>query len=185
MDPEVAASDWNAPDARPSVPWGRKLSVALARRRGAAALRAVAARLIADDEADRLRNVVSGVAERVGAPELRIYLYEGPPNAFVARVGGHGVVAMERSFATALARSEVEAVAAQLLVRLAPPARTGDPVGYDDDVRAAALTRYPPALAAALEKAEPERGRFAPLYLVGEHPSHRPVSERIAALNDL
>lgn len=147
-------------------------------------MRSVGARPLRDDEGDRLRNVVAGLAERLRLPPPRLYLYEGAPNAFATRRGG-GAIAIERSFLDGLARTEVEAVAAHCLVRLGPATRLGDPVGYDDDVRVAALTRFPPALSSAIAKAEPERGRFAPLYLVAEHRSHRPVAERSAALADL
>lgn len=179
------SEDWNASDARVvRFGWGRRFATALTRLQGPAALRSVGAEPLRDGEGDRLRNVVAGLAERLELPAPRLYLYEGAANAFVIRSGG-GAVAIERSFVDALARTEVEAVAAHCLVRLGSATRLGDPVGYDDDVKVAALTRFPPALASALAKAEPERGRFAPLYLAAEHPSHRLVAERIAALEDL
>jgi hypothetical protein len=59
------------------------------------------------------------------------------------------------------------------------------PVGYDDDVRAVALTRYPPALAKALHKMQPTSPRFGPMWMIASDDVHRPVGERIAALGDL
>ncbi len=111
------------------------------------------------------------------APELRIY--KGPPNAVV--VPGHGPVALADSALDQLARTELEAVLAHCLVRLAHARRT-DPVGYADDVRAVALTRYPPGLAKALERLVPQDSHW---FVVASVRSHRPVAERIAALEEL
>ena len=54
-----------------------------------------------------------------------------------------------------------------------------------DDIRAAATTRFPPALVSAIEKAEPRGGRFGPFWFVGTGPADRSVDERIATLQDL
>lgn len=137
-----------------------------------------------DDEATRLTNVVEGLVARLSIPSARVFVYDGEPNALVARSAGR-TLAISSKLLDELTRTELEAVAAHCLVRLVPPTRLGDPVGYDDDVRAAALTRFPPGLVAALSKMEPHTGRFAPLYMVAEHHSHRSVELRIAALNAL
>lgn len=177
-------ADWNSLDARPPYSLLHRLSTAFVRLQGEAALKHVDARRPTEEQAVRISNVVEGLAAELSMPSARVFVYDGEPNALVARSAGR-TLAISSSFLDELTRTELEAVAAHCLVRLVPPTRLGDPVGYDDDVRAAALTKFPPALAAALEKATPHKGRYAPLYFVAQHPSHRPVELRIAALGDL
>lgn len=122
----------------------------------------------------------------------RVYLIEGARNAF-ACVPGHPSIAVSRMLVQEFSRTELEAVVAACLERLSSGAARaaaraaafgtgGGWIGVADDVRTCAITRYPPALSAALSKCEPYRGRFAPFYLVAEHPSHQPVAQRVAAL---
>lgn len=184
MIPEEVPSGWNSLDARPPYSLLHRAATAFVRLQGEAALKHLDARRPGDDEAVRLTNVIEGLAGRLSMPSVKVFVYDGEPNALAAR-SAHRAMAISTSYLEDLTRTELEAVAAHCLVRLVPPTRLGDPVGYDDDVRAAALTKFPPGLADALAKARPQRGRFAPLYLVADHPSHRPVSLRIAALNEL
>jgi hypothetical protein len=104
-----------------------------------------------------------------------------------------------RSLLDSYTRTELEAVVAHCLLRLArsslrreglaaalgPLARSLCPVvGTPEDVRAVALTRYPPALAAAIRKATPARqgGLF---YFVARPPWHEDPEARAAVLDDL
>jgi hypothetical protein len=99
-----------------------------------------------------------------------------------------------------LNRTELEALIAHCLVRthspslrLAPLAcqtrlfarALGPLVGPTEDVRASAVTRYPPALISVLDKCAPASGRYGPLYFAAEHPSHVPIPARVAPLSDL
>jgi hypothetical protein len=92
--------------------------------------------------------------------------------------------------------TELEAVVAHCLIRHASGdakrraatsyfGGTGASVGTAGDVRAAALTRYPPALASAIRKAEPCSGRGAAAWFVSDDPAHLPAEQRAAALDDL
>jgi hypothetical protein len=168
---------------------------------GRRALARVAAVPIGPDESPRLHNLVAGLAARLHvAPPALWVIREGGPNAMVAGVLGRARLAVTASLLDRFARSELEAVVAHCLVRAErgrrwrasvavwlgrPGRRLAPPVGSDDDVRAAALTRYPPALAAAIRKSEPRRDRLAPLWFVADGPPHRPAEEREAALLDL
>jgi hypothetical protein len=121
------------------------------------------------------------------------------PNAMVCRAKGPAL-AVTRGLLDDFTRTELEAVIAHCMVRLlstdverASMALAQGPlgtrsiprVGYEDDVRAAAVTRYPPALADAVEKAKPMKGRYAPFWFVADDRSHRPAQERAAAIRDL
>ena len=167
---------------------------------GLFALRSVAARALPPDEQPRLHNIAAGLASdlRTEVPSLFV-IERGGPNAMACRARG-GAIAITRSLLDTFTRTELEAVVAHCLYRLTskeidhasyglalgPLGRTMIPrVGYDDDVRAASLTRFPPALAAAVEKAEPALGRFRPLWFVAKDRSHRDPSERATAIRDL
>lgn len=148
----------------------------------------------------RPHNVVDGLAPRLGIPRPDLYLIdEGGPNALVSSRHG-GAIALTRTLVEGFSRTELEAVLAHCLVRL----RAGsvqrattklafgpfgrmliDPVGASDDVAAAAVTRYPPALISAIEKAQPRANKCAPLWFVPERPAGRDPVERIEALSDL
>ena len=146
------------------------------------------------------RNIVEGLASKYGIrnPELSL-IEEGGPNALVLKRPVPRV-AVSRSLLDSYSRTEKEAVAAHCLLRLASAplgiaqlaaalgrsgSRFAPKVGYEDDVHAAALTRYPPALASAIEKAKPAEGPSSPLWFVAHDVSHRHPTERIAALQDL
>ena len=117
----------------------------------------------------------------------------------VCRARGDAL-AVTRALLEGFTRTELEAVVSHCLVRLNSvdldraslsvalgPLGSGSipTVGDRDDVAAAAVTRYPPALAAAIEKAEPRSGRYAAFWFVASGRSHRSASERAAALRDL
>lgn len=179
--------DWNASDAargvaRPGILGRVGLPPRVHARR---ALKEAGARHLRDGEQPRFRNLAEGLAARAssGAPDLWL-LTAGGPNAIGCRFD-RPVVAVSESLLDLFTRTEIEAVVAHCLVRNRTAGRKGALVGYDDDVRAAALTRYPPALASAVQKAEPYRGRYGAFYFVAEGSTHRAVTERAEALLDL
>ncbi|HEV2754464.1 MAG TPA: hypothetical protein VG318_01640 [Actinomycetota bacterium] len=148
----------------------------------------------------RLENMVAGLAEqtKIPAPELWI-IDDDEPNALVCFTK-RPALAVTRGLVETYTRTELEAVVAHCYVRLAetatPLARTmlalsyvspafGVPVGAADDIRAAAITRYPPALASAVTKAVPRRGKGAAFWFVADVGAHVPPAERAAALLDL
>lgn len=181
-------SDWNAADAdklvkKPSLlaRMGFASQKALTRR----ALREAGARAVAGSEQPRFHNIASGLAQRLGLGPVDLYVIEGGgPNALAGRTD-RPVVAASLSLLESFTRTELEAVVAHCLVRHREAGRRGVSVGYSDDVRAAALTRYPPALISALAKADAYKGRNASFFLVAQSPSHRSVEQRIEALGEL
>lgn len=188
MTVRAGLNDWNAADAERALPRAgllariRVTSVRAAARR---ALKDSGARPIVGEEQPRLRNIADGIAERLAVGPVDLFVIEsGGPNALCCKLE-RPTIAATTSLLETYARTEVEAVVAHCLVRHRSAGHRGVRVGFADDVRAAALTRYPPALAAAIEKADPYRGRFAPFYLVAEGPSHVPAADRVTALLDL
>ncbi len=168
------------------------------RMQGRLALRAAAARPLAPGESPRLVSLVRGLAGDLGLGMPQLWVFEaGGPNAFVCYSSGP-CVAVSPAVLESFSRTELEAVVAHCLVRVAGRrlrrqqlaialGRTDHAGAHikDEDVAAANLTRYPPALAGALRKCEPQRGRFSPLYLVGEASGHPVAEERAAELLDL
>ncbi|MFP5297852.1 MAG: hypothetical protein ACLGHL_02560 [Actinomycetota bacterium] len=156
-------------------------------------LRSVKARPPKDEEAARVRNILEGLAPE--GPALWV-IDDERPNALVAWSGGPHI-AVTTGLTTGFTRTETEAVVAHCLARIrSGEARTTTylggallpkplQVGIPHDVSAAALTRYPPGLAAALGKCVPLRSGWSYAWLVGEPPSHLATAERIAALGDL
>jgi hypothetical protein len=165
---------------------------------GHRALVALGATRLDEASAPRLASLVRGVAADLGMPPPVVWLVaEGGPNAFMCRARGAHHLAVTRALLEGYTRTEQEAVAAHCLLRL----RRGGPwrerlavvlgrlgpgpvVTFADDVRAAALTRYPPALISAVAKAAPA-DRFAAFWFVADPPSHEPADARIAQLQDL
>jgi hypothetical protein len=156
---------------------------------------------VAPGSEPRLENLVSGLSGDHGLVLPRtVVLESAPPNACVWRpLVGSPVLAISRSYLEVLSRTELEGVVAHCLVRLdssdaraatmadllsAVGARVAPKVGFSDDIRAAALTRYPPGLSSAIRKAGPT-GRSAPLWFVADGPTHRAATERIDELADL
>jgi Zn-dependent protease with chaperone function len=179
--------DWNAIDAERGVRhpgWLTRFRLA-SKAQARAALREAGAVALKDGDEPRFRNLADGLSAKLGLGPIDLFVYpDGGPNAITGRVERPFVCAA-RSLVSSYTRTEVEAVVAHCLVRHRQPPRGWLPVGYADDVRAVALTRFPPALISALRKADPYRGRAAAFYLVAEGPTHRPVPERIGALVDL
>lgn len=149
----------------------------------------------------RLLNIVEGLVAQTSAAAPRVMVIGSDmPNALVTRSGGRPVVAVTSSLLDGLVRTEIEAVVAHCLMRAGSDLTTrasvacafgpllasvAPAVGYEDDVRAAAVTRYPPALAKALAKLRPAPARFGPMWMVADDAAHRPDDERIEALSDL
>lgn len=149
------------------------------------------------EEHSRFVNIARGVAADLGQPVPRLYVSSAPGrNALVIP----GAIAVTKELLESYTRTELEAVIAHCLVRLdegglgwalAAAAAGGStrwgtpPVDRHVDARAAAVTRYPPALASAIEKATPRIGRRAGLSFVADAPSHTPAKERAAELRDL
>lgn len=180
--------------------WGLK-TLAEARWTDRVMLRRLGAGMLDRHDAPRLENLAAGIASDLGVDPPTLYLLrEGGPNALVASGGKSGVLAVRKALLDTFTRTELEAVVAHCLVRLHSQgfvysnlaARWSDlgaglapQVGISDDVRAAALTRYPPALAAAISKCDPQVARYAPLWFVADAPSHVPAERRVEALEDL
>lgn len=181
----TATADWNADDARRGggkIPFGTRLAAILAG--GKAALRAAGAEPGSGPEIARAANLAQGLATDLGmAVTPQVWTYPGAPNALGVRAG-RPVIALSTELLATYSRTEIEAVIAHLLVRMVRVDRS-EIIGYSDDVRTVALTRFPPALASALEKATPHDGKFAHHYFAGVGASHRPVAERLVALMDL
>ncbi|CAN5704927.1 hypothetical protein BH20ACT23_BH20ACT23_07150 [soil metagenome] len=170
------------------------------RSQGSRALSAVQARPGRPGELARLENLVQGLSSDLGIPPPDLLVTDEPgPNALVAKRSGH-VVVVTADLARDFSRTELEAVLAHCLVRVASDqvaaaqaglalgplgAGLGGLTGGPDDVLTAGVTRYPPALASAIERCEPRRGRFAALWFVAEGPSHAPSERRISVLGDL
>lgn len=164
-------------------------------------LRRLGARALAAHEAPRLRNIAEGLARDLKVPAPALYvLPEGGPNAFVRRTRPGGSVAITQALLDTYTRTELEAVVAHCLLRIRSEAFVyanlaarwsglgaglAPRVGRGDDIATCALTRYPPALAAALSKADGKVKLYSPLWFVSGASSHQPTAERIAAISQL
>ncbi|MFN2388276.1 MAG: hypothetical protein ABR575_01515 [Actinomycetota bacterium] len=166
--------------------------------RGRRALSELGARRLATGEEPRVRNLMTGLAADAEAPLPGLWLIEDDgPNALVCHAGGPAV-----AFTTGLLRScthtELEAVAAHCLQR----ARTARRLNLYDaaaplarrllhldtcavDLRAAAATRYPPALASAIAKAAVRNDRFGFFWFVPPGGYAATRDRRVAELLDL
>ena len=156
------------------------------------------ARPLREGENPRLANVASGLARDLRMPEPGIRLIEGgSPNALASYAGGPVIVIAE-SFLDSLTRTELEAVVAHTLLRTDPgvvrshglqsalgPLTGSRDATRNDDLRTCAVTRYPPALAAAIGKAVPAGGRWSAFWFVGKGERKATPEERIRALEDL
>lgn len=176
-------------------------TVADAKLKDRVMLRRLGAQPLPRDRGARLRNIAAGLAGDLGVETPELFLVpEGGPNAWVRAGGNGGIVAVTASLLETYTRTELEAVVAHCLTRLHAgdfvysnlAARWSDlgaglapRIGFAHDARAVAVTRYPPGLATALEKADGKIRHYAPLWFVADAPSHQPVSERIAAVSDL
>jgi hypothetical protein len=120
------------------------------------ALNALGAREIQVGSQPRLENLVAGLSSDLSIAPPRLALLDAPDfNA--ATVGGpqpHLIVTS--GLLASATRTELEAVVAHCLARLVRGGRGPVPVLQPvDDICAAAVTRYPPALAAAIRKGSP------------------------------
>ena len=162
------------------------------------ALRRTGARPLREGEHPRLANIASGLARDLRIPEPGIRLIEGgSPNALASYVGGP-VIVIATSFLDSLTRTELEAVVAHTLLRtdrgivrsrglqsaLSPLTGSRDTT-RNDDLRTCAVTRYPPALAAAIGKAVPAGDRRSAFWFVGSGDVGASPAERIRALEGL
>lgn len=164
---------------------------------GPLALRSIGAQKMPAGDHLRWQNLVAGFASdlRTGAPSLWIVGADAP-NALIVRYP-RPAVAVSSGLLLSYTRTEIEAVVAHCILRLLDESsmrrmsvavavgRTGHGAGPGDDLKAASLTRYPPGLAAAISKAEPAIGRFAPFWFVAEAPGPLGPFERAAELLDL
>jgi Zn-dependent protease with chaperone function len=153
-------------------------------------------------EHSRLINLATGLAHDLAMSVPRLYVTsKEEPNAFVLP----GTIVVTSGLLSSYTRTELEAVVAHCLVRLREggiwwavaavatfTTRSAPRVDRYVDARTAAVTRYPPGLAAALRKATivdgravPVTGRDAPLWFVADASSHAPTDERVAELLDL
>ena len=161
---------------------------------GTRALRSLGARKLDPSESARAINLASGLARDVGVEVPQLWVIpDGGPNALVCRSRGPAI-ALTQSLLDTFNRTELEAVLAHCLLRGgravdraivdAAVGGRGSPDLVAVDRRTAAATRYPPALAAAIAKAEPGR-RFPSLWFAPHGGSSREATERIEALSDL
>lgn len=149
-------------------------------------------------ETARAENILRGLGGDLGMGPARLVVARRP--GANAAVLSRGTIAVTEDLLTSYTRTEVEAVLAHCLVRMragglawaAASAAVGGigaravPFnGATLDARAAAVTRYPPALAAAVTKASPMRGRAAGMWFVGASASQPSAESRAAALLDL
>jgi hypothetical protein len=163
------------------------------------AIRARSPVALGSEEAPRVVNVVAGLAADLGIPPPKVWIVEGDgPNAVVGRLG-QASVGVTRALLDLYTRTELEAVIAHCLLRLRRPglrrealAAALGPLGRvlcpvvdaQHDAAVAAVTRYPPALAAAIRKATPARGG-APFLFVAPRPWHDDPEQRAAHVADL
>ena len=142
----------------------------------------------------RLENLARGLARDLALPEpLVLVARDGHANAVASHVRRPALAISER-FLERLTRTELEAVVAHCLLRARPEVvrgyaawsalgRLAMPAGreaIDDDLRTVGRTRYPPALASALGKAEPASGSLRPFFFAAGD-----VDARRRALADL
>lgn len=156
------------------------------------------ARPLSPDEEPRLENLVAGFSADLGIDPPAVWTAPGEPNALICSAGDP-VLLVRSGLLASFTRTELEAVVAHCLVRIA----TGDvrraglasalgglagPAGVSDvsgaDSRTVALTRYPPALASAVEKAAAGDDR-GPGWFVSRTPGGPSASDRIEALKQL
>jgi hypothetical protein len=153
-----------------------------------------------EGEQPRFEHLTQGIASDLGVQMPTLWVIaDGGPNAAVFTSRGPAMAAT-RSLLDNYTRTELEAVITHCLLRFANKEvgtamlanaawpfghQLAPKVGYEDDVQTAAVTKFPPALAAAIEKAQPGSGRYSGLWFVATGPTHRPAAERVEALNSL
>ena len=171
-------------------------TVAWAAGQGRRTLRALPARPLEPGDEPRLENVTRALTTEVAVSAPQLWLVDAAaPNALVTYVRGRPTIAVSTGLVQSYTRTELEAVVAHCLVKLksagvlesaltwlaeAPSYRWN---GFYD-LEAVAITRYPPALASAIRKAQPSGGRSHASWFAGEEPEPSP-RQRIDALLDL
>ena len=149
----------------------------------------------------RVLNLVAGLSKDLGIETPPTFIVRGEgANALMFRHAGATSLGLTRAAIDEFTRTELEAVIAHSLIRTDPGVGTLDKTALGlggtfgacsarvteaDDARAVAITRYPPALAKAIERSTPVSGRFAYLWFVGEGASHAPREARLEALATL
>ncbi|MDQ3661744.1 MAG: hypothetical protein M3454_11930 [Actinomycetota bacterium] len=161
-------------------------------------LRSCGRRLPGSGGHPRLTNLVSSLTPQLGLRGVEVAVTAGEePGAWLCPLGGRAVLVCSEGLLERFTRTEVEAVVASLLVRrrdhgqllplvraaLGPAAGSRGGVTPADDVRALSVTRYPPALASALLRASPQRGRAAAFAFAPAGPVA--PEERAAQVRDL
>ena len=168
--------------------------------RGGAALKAVGARPATADELPRVSNLVAGLSSDLGVASPTLWVVpdtQGGPNALVTW-RKRPVVAVTEGLEHHFTRTECEALLTHCLVRFssgearATTLRAGfgpfGPSGTEAaaaDLPAVARTRYPPALASALESAAPRSGTFAALWFAPDAGGEASPARRAARLKGL
>ena len=165
---------------------------------GARFLKAWRAVPAAEDDG-RLLNLVQGLASDLEVTRPKVWIVASDePNAFAVWHRGANL-GVTRALLDSFTRTETEAAVAHCLVRLRDERATTTYLAalaglglhsvevdlHYADAKAVAVTRYPPALAAAIEKASPWPGVGTTLWLVGANPAAPHQVARAAALRDL
>ena len=147
----------------------------------------------------RAVNLCLGLAADLGLPHPTVWVLDDVgSNAFGVWHRGPNV-GVTSGLIENFTRTETEAAIAHRLVHLkeerATPSwllalgslgsLTQPPAPGRLDTKTAAVTRYPPALASALEKASVHSGKDSPLWFVGGEEGQRSVGARAEALRDL
>jgi hypothetical protein len=166
---------------------------------GRLALSSAGALPVVSGSRPRFENLAEGLSGdlEVDVPALWL-IPSDDPNALVSR-WPFPIIAVSEGVLGSYTRTELEAVVAHCLVRVSDRvsmrrASLAVALGRPDraltdvvvlDRAAAGVTRYPPALASAIEKATPSRGRFAPFWFVADDRSERAPSRRAEEARDL
>jgi hypothetical protein len=175
-----------------AVFWGMKFATGEGERLLEGARRA--------EPGSRLVRLAEGLSGDIGIRPPELWTYDGAPiNAFITRRKGHPAVCVSSELVSGYGLTELEAVVAHCLVR----SKTGVPIppwarwmpGWTKrvppcaarayDIKTAALTRYPPALASALRKAGPRDGRDQGVWFVPRASGECAAEARADALEDL
>ena len=199
----IAALWWNLSWIAAAIFASLLLAAALAVPRWSAsrALRKLGACPAEGEGGARLANLVSGIASDLGmTPPEACILEAAPANALVLKKGRGYTVAVSRRLLETATLTELEAVVAHCVVRIARGeikaatvlsllGRAGvalcPEVGPRTDAAAAALTRYPPGLVRALRRCTPVQGPLPALWFSASGPCHTAAEQRIRALEEL
>lgn len=197
----AGAAGWIAGGLAWSTTAAAAVAIALwgwVRLQGRLVLRSLNAVRLRPEQAPRLFNIAEGLAGRTGGRVPAMWLIPGDgPNALVCWAGGPAL-AVSQSLLDGYTRTELEAVVAHCFVRLPHSAARSEALalgrlgiaiaasdGLSADAAAAALTRYPPALASAIAKAQPRSDRFALLWFVSSRSAQADPQSRAEMLLDL